>query len=313
MKKVSAIITTHNRCNFLKKAIESVLNQTYKNIECIVVDDNSEDNTKEYMEKLIQSNNSIKYIRIDKKNLAGGAYARNLGIREANGDYIAFLDDDDEWFEKKIEKQVKILEENNDVGLVVCGRRIEYNLGKTYENEETIEEGIKDYSKKILYTIIGVTSMLLVKRKILEDIGVFDENIKFWQEYDLTIRICQVSKVAFIRECLILYRVNLNDKNRKTNKFDEWIQTTEYVHEKYKNLIDRLSEEEQKKVEMLVCYDAVTRCNATGNKKKKRSYLKKIYELNPNIKNLIKYIFNIDKMTIVKIKQKINWRKKSNV
>ena len=150
MKKVSAIITTHNRIELLKKAIDSVCKQTYSNIECIVVDDNSNDGTYEWINELIKYNKNIKYIRISSKSKSGGGYARNLGIREATGDYVAFLDDDDEWMQDKIEKQVKIIEKYRDVGIVLCARRIEYNFGQLYIDEKCIDEGIQDYSKKIL-------------------------------------------------------------------------------------------------------------------------------------------------------------------
>lgn len=86
MEKVSAIITTHNREGLLKRAIESVLNQTYKNLECIVVDDNSTDNTREVCNQF-----PVNYIYIPKEETRGGNYARNLGIKAASGDYCAFL------------------------------------------------------------------------------------------------------------------------------------------------------------------------------------------------------------------------------
>lgn len=309
MVKVSAIITTHNRYELLKKAIDSVLNQTYKNIECIVVDDKSQDETEQFMKSIVEKNNNIKYIRINDDKMTGGNYARNLGIKNSNGEYIAFLDDDDEWFPEKIEKQVKILEDNKDVGIVVCGRKLEYNPGKVYLDEKTIDNDIKDYSKKILYNIIGATSMMMFRKRLLQQVNYFDENIKFWQEYDLTIRICQISKVAFINEILTLYRININDKNRKTNKFEEWLETTKYINNKYNDLINNLTEEEKKKVKALMYCDAANRCSAIGDNKRKKMYFKKAYEMNPTVKNYIKYIFNIDKTSLVKLIVKIKGRK----
>ncbi|WP_288911006.1 glycosyltransferase family 2 protein, partial [uncultured Thomasclavelia sp.] len=87
---VSAIITTHNRLELLKRAIQSVYNQTYSNIELIVVDDASDDGTKEWAEQ-----QSFKFIYIPKEKSKGGNYARNLGIKSSHGKYVAFLDDDD--------------------------------------------------------------------------------------------------------------------------------------------------------------------------------------------------------------------------
>ena len=98
---VSAIITTHNRKDLLKRAIDSVFAQTYPNIELIVVDDASNDGTSEMCD-----DNRINYIFIPKLESHGGNYARNLGIKASKGEYCAFLDDDDYWLPTKIEKQV---------------------------------------------------------------------------------------------------------------------------------------------------------------------------------------------------------------
>ena len=91
MKKVSAIITTHNRLELLKRAINSVKTQTYPNIECIIVSDNSSDGTDEYCSSL----DDVIFISIPSKESRGGNYARNLGIKKSKGEYVAFLDDDD--------------------------------------------------------------------------------------------------------------------------------------------------------------------------------------------------------------------------
>ena len=104
--KVTAIITTHNRKSLVGRAIESVLNQSYENIECIVVDDASSDGTEEVCRKY-----PIKYIYIPQAESKGGNYARNVGIKKAQGKYVAFLDDDDYWLKEKISKQVTLIEE----------------------------------------------------------------------------------------------------------------------------------------------------------------------------------------------------------
>ena len=102
---VSAIITTHNRCDLLVRAIESVLSQTYREQECIVVDDASVDDTSEVCKRY-----PVIYLQIPKEESRGGNYARNLGIKASKGKYCAFLDDDDYWLPTKIEKQVELIE-----------------------------------------------------------------------------------------------------------------------------------------------------------------------------------------------------------
>ena len=119
MKLVSAIITTHNRLELLKRAIESVRTQTYSNMECIVVDDASTDGTYEYCQ-----GQPVRYLYIPPEESKGGNYARNRGIEMAQGEYVAFLDDDDCWLPEKTTKQVRLLEEKR-CGLVYCDLTVE--------------------------------------------------------------------------------------------------------------------------------------------------------------------------------------------
>ncbi len=104
MKKITAIIPTYNSAKYITEAIDSVLNQTYANIEIIVVDDGSTDNTENILSNYVNKN---KIIYVKKKN-GGPGSARNLGIKLANGEYIAFLDADDMWEKNKIEKQLSM-------------------------------------------------------------------------------------------------------------------------------------------------------------------------------------------------------------
>ena len=117
MKLVSVIIPTRNRFNYLKLAIESVLLQTWKNIEIIIVDEASSDESVEYLNHLAYKGTII-LIRNEKPT--GGGNARNLGIAKASGYYIAFLDDDDTWLPVMIEMQVNLFESSKDVSLVTC-------------------------------------------------------------------------------------------------------------------------------------------------------------------------------------------------
>ena len=118
MELVSAVIITHNRKDLVMRAIESVLTQTYTNIECIVVDDASTDGTVE----LLSSSEDINYIYIPKSESRGGNHARNVGIAASHGVYVAFLDDDDYWLPTKIEKQLE-QKKKKKCGVVYCDNR----------------------------------------------------------------------------------------------------------------------------------------------------------------------------------------------
>ena len=264
MRLVTAIITTHNRLQLLKRAIESVQAQTYKRLDLIVVDDASDDGTKEFCQAL-----PLKYIYIPKEESKGGNYARNLGIKAARGEYIAFLDDDDYWLPSKIEKQVALIE-RKDCELVHCGRRIELVQGEliTYVDAlpNPLEQG--DMSRKILFTITAITTNILVKRDALLEIGLFDENLQFWQEYELTIRLAQRKPFYFVNEPLSVYRIDRNDKQRLTNKYEQWKEAVQYIHIKHANLYAQLNFLEHCKVKLLVMGDAVNRCKSAGLMKK---------------------------------------------
>lgn len=235
---VTAIITTHNRLALLKKAIESVKRQTYENIEVIVVDDHSDDGTKEYCQNL----SDVKYIFIPLEESKGGNYARNQGIRHSSGNFIAFLDDDDEWVPTKIEKQIKLItEKGNDY--VYCGlEQIIITKGSIVHKVKPCNQNYSgNVSKKILSKIFTTTSCLLLSRKVFDEIGYFDENLKFWQEYELSLRAAQITDFYYVDEPLVLYTINRSDKQRLTNKVFKWHATTKYIYKKHKNLYRTLS------------------------------------------------------------------------
>lgn len=272
---VSAVITTHNRKELLVLAIESVLNQTYKNLECIVVDDASDDDTKEYIKKYINEN-KIRYIYIPKEESKGGNYARNLGIQNAKGDYIAFLDDDDEWLSQKIEKQMDAIKEHPETGFVYCGTISEINLDKTLRIPQEIQndkykEG--DLSKEVLVHIICNTSVILVKKKLLEEIHGFDEELKFWQEYEMCIRLLQNTKAKLVRENLVIYRIFQGDKNRLSNKIEGWEEAVAYILYKHKQLYDKLSKEEEAQRKIYLYIDGINRAKKAGSKKHILKYM----------------------------------------
>lgn len=258
---VSAIITTHNRKELLKRAVTSVLGQTYKNIELIVVDDSSTDGTNQYC----LANSKIKYIFIPNEESKGGNYARNLGIEAAQGEYVAFLDDDDYWLPEKIEKQIS-LAENKLCNVVYCGQRLEIVSGNIVRYKDVLPYPQRngDMHKQILMRFCTLSSCLFIKRTTLIEAGCFDENLKFWQDYELTIRLAQNNFFYFVNEPLTVYRVNAKDKNRLTNKYYGWKQAVKYIHKKHEKLYDNLNLLERFISNMLVLQDAVYRAKSSG-------------------------------------------------
>lgn len=262
MKLVSAIITTHNRSVLLKRAIDAALNQTYHPMEVIVVDDASTDNTKNICEKY---GDKITYIYIPKEESRGGNYARNLGIKASHGEYCAFCDDDDCWFPDKTEKQMNLMM-TGEYELVHGGRRLEYIKPNGIEYKDILPSSEKygDMHKNILLTICATTTIILASREALLEVGLFDENLMFWQEYELTIRMAQRKPFGAIIEPLCLYRVDTQDKHRLTNKYFAWRKAVEYIHNKHKVLYANLTGKEKLQASALVHRDAMLRCKACG-------------------------------------------------
>lgn len=254
---VSSIITTHNRKELLRRAIESVLAQTYQDMECIVVDDASTDGTEE-----LCTSYPIRYIRIPKEESKGGNYARNLGIKASKGEYCAFLDDDDYWLPEKIEKQVALIEEKQ-CELVYCGRKLEYVNHNSIEYVDELPNPYfsGDIGLKIFQTVCCTTSSaMLVLKKALIEIGYFDENLKFWQDYELTIRLAQRKPFYFVNEPLSVYRIDTKDSNRLTNKYFDWRKSVKYIHHKHAKLYEQLTFKEKLLVKLNEWTDAEMRC-----------------------------------------------------
>jgi glycosyltransferase involved in cell wall biosynthesis len=270
---VTAIITTHNRLTLLKKALDSVFNQTYAPIECIVVDDASTDGTKEYCSQLTNTT----YIRIEPNESKGGNYARNLGIKQANGKYIAFLDDDDEWLPQKTALQVEFLNKNQNIKLVYCGSIVHLitntNTTTYFQYPDVLNKG--KINKRILYTMLNTISTMMVRKETLFDIGLFDESLNFWQDYELIIRICQIAEVDFIYKCLIIYRRNMYDKNRLSNKYKQWVIAVDFIEQKHENLYKILSFHERWMQKILFYSDAKIRCLTLNDKQEYRKNLMK--------------------------------------
>ncbi len=258
---VSVILTTHNRLPLLPRAIDSVIQQTYKDIECLVVDDASDDGTENYC----KNRNDIIYIRISPEESIGGNYARNLGIKASKGEYVAFLDDDDYWMPKKIEKQIEMMEKNHYV-LCSCGRRIEDvkpdGSIKLYEDDFG-RFFQKDMSRQILNKVCTTTSLILVRKDKLITIGQFDERLRYWQEYEMCIRLAQEGKFGFADDVLTVYRIDRSDKRRLTNKYGGWPESVNYIINKHYHLFSTISFHDFLKFLQFVSRDAYLRLKQT--------------------------------------------------
>ena len=213
MPKVSVIIPAYNAMTYLPQTVESVLKQTFTDFEIIIVNDGSSDEIEQWVDTI--TDNRVKLV--SQKN-QGTAAARNTGIADAKGEYIAFLDSDDLWEASNLEKQVHCLDKNPDVGLVyVWVKSIDAKgnyLGQIYGNDP---EGYV-WEKLLQENIIRSGSAAMVRRVCFEKSGVFDQNIKLAEDWEMWIRIARNYSFAVIKEPLVSYRFHANNKSQNRIK-----------------------------------------------------------------------------------------------
>lgn len=202
---VTAVIPTYNRSQYLKEAIESVVNQSYKNIEVLVIDDGSSSN---YAEAICAEFPNCRY---HFKENGGLSSARNFGIKLSKGAYIAFLDDDDFWETSKIEKQVSVLLENPSIDCVHSSVAVVDEKGKlTGKYFGASQNKIHKRSGDVFWNALGVwvvkSPTPLIRKTVFQPDLLFDESIKIGEDVDFYQRMFYRHKVHYINEPLAYYR-----------------------------------------------------------------------------------------------------------
>lgn len=206
MKKVSVVIPTHNSFKYIKECIESVVNQTYKNLEIIVIDDNSIDDTLEVIRQI--NDKRIKIIKLN--NSSGVSKARNKGIKEASGDYICFLDSDDFWYLNKIEKQISFIKNKE---FIYSG----YEFLKRNNKHAAHVPNTIIYKEALKNTTI-FTSTVMFNMKYLKKEDIYMPDIKRGQDTATWWQVLKkIDKAYGMDEPLSVYRVG--EKSLSSNKF----------------------------------------------------------------------------------------------
>lgn len=210
---VSVVMPNFNGASFIRESIESVLSQTYGNLELIVVDDGSADNSLEILQ------NYHKRITLISITNNGASAARNEGIKEANGIYLAFIDSDDIWDSSKIEKQMfKLLDDNLD--LVYCsGTEFGPSVKQPKLHQAKFSGDCYRYFSEFP-TVAVVTlgcSTAVIRRELIEKSGFFDENFKGpAEDWDFFRRVCKFANVGFVDEDLVHYRIHDRNVSRSS-------------------------------------------------------------------------------------------------
>lgn len=227
-EKVSIVIPTYNRAELLKKAVRSLLSQSHQNIEIVIVDDCSTDHTSIVVEEMTDSR--ILYVKHPVNK--GGAAARNTGIARATGDYIGFLDSDDQWLPEKLEKQLQVFRKNTDIGVVYTGLRVVNESKATRDMTPMFKGDI--LPKLIQFNCIDTTSSILVKKEFMNKVEGFDPSFPSCQDWDLYLRLAQITHFDYVSEPLVLFFHHSGE--RITNNKKAVQQGHLFIYEKYKEL-----------------------------------------------------------------------------
>jgi len=212
---VTVIIPTYGRSDLLSRAVISVLDQTYAYLEIIVVDDNDSDSLyRKETEQIMRNysdNDKIIYHKHEKN--AGGCAARNSGINISNGEYIGFLDDDDEWLPEFVEKHLDKFVDKS-IGAVYCKHIVSHDKNKKIYQVNARSKNLKGW---LFVDLLSgwcpvSTSLFLVKKDCFCMVGLFDDNLESFQDYDMWLRIAQEFKFDYCEECLVIKHRHGNDQ-----------------------------------------------------------------------------------------------------
>lgn len=228
--KVSIIICSYNRANYISQALDSILAQTYQSYEVLVIDDASSDNTEEVVKKYLPLDRRIKYFK-NEKNL-GIARSRSKGIILSQGEYIAMLDSDDYWLGvDKLKMQIEILEADKEVGLIGTGIICIDENGKELKKDIFASDD-KDIRSRILAKNQFAQSSVVFRKDAYKLAGGYQEKFTVCEDIDLWLAIGNKYKFANLVEPLIAYRIHGGgiSKSRKL----EIAQTTDAIINKYK-------------------------------------------------------------------------------
>lgn len=220
---VSVIIPAYNHELYIEEALQSVVNQTYPNIELIVINDGSTDGTAGIIEKFIQVNNERNIQYVNKEN-EGVCKTLNKGLNMSTGDYVAFLASDDLWLPDRVSIQLEFMEQNQNIGMLFSDAWFLRFNSQTDIKWSDYKQGINNYFKNgiqntdmymlLLTRAIIPALTVLIKKQVLDKVGFFDENLVY-EDDDMWLRIAREYPIAYIDMPLALYR--LHDSNISNN------------------------------------------------------------------------------------------------
>lgn len=262
---ISVVIPTYRRSDMLTRAIDSVLGQTYANVECIVVNDNivGDEHSQVLYENLKVYENDPRFRFLEQEKHINGAAARNVGIRAAKGEYIAFLDDDDYWEKEKLQLQVDWLKAHDETwGAVSC-------LSRRYYNGELAFAGMPYPTGNILMDILcrrmGLgTGAVLMRRTALDNAGYFDESLMRHQDLQVFACLAAKYKIGLVKK--YLFNIEARDaQNRPTVEKLQKIKSDYFTS--IRDIMDSLTPAQRKRVHIMHDFECAYAFYRNGRKK----------------------------------------------
>ena len=275
---VSVIVTTHNRCTLMKRAVESIQKQSYTYLEIIIIDDNSSDDTEVYANELLKTDDRIRYIKIPQNESKGGNYARNIGIENSRGEFIAFLDDDDVWHADKVQKQLEYLKKHNELGAVSCEVRFVYDFGdKQYFDFSNTKIDKRPFGF-FVNSWLNTTSTIMARKDVLIDVGMFDLSMPALQECELSYRICLKYKVEILKDILVDYYIYPNISGQITSSLEKNKRALSRISCKYKNELNKLLPDQVEARMLSIKRGEILRYLRSGKRKEYRTVMRQIWK-----------------------------------
>ena len=265
IEEISVIIPTYNRCDLLKRAINSVIKQTITPKEIIIVDNGSTDQTYQMVSSLFPE---INYF-IEKKR--GVSAARNKGILESKSKWIAFLDSDDAWKPTKLEKQMEYSVFNQDKYRIIHTDETWYRNKKFLNQLKKHKKSGGNIFKNSLQLCCISPSSVVLKKQIFDDYGLFDENLEVCEDYDMWIRITSKEEVGFLDSPLVLKYGGHGDQLSK--KF--WGMDRFRIEALEKNLKNKCFTKIQKKIVLDILIEKLTIVSNGAQKRGNKDTFKK--------------------------------------
>ena len=275
---VSVIIPTYNRADTIIRSVKSVLNQTYKDIEVIVVDDCSVDNTIDLLEKIQDKDSRLKILKHQYN--AGACAARNTGIEYATGNYIAFHDSDDEWLNNKLEIQLNQIKLDKADICISAVNRINFQYGNGVY--PILKDGI--ISKKELHSRFMVCTPTILAKKDVFKLCKFDPDVKRMQDFDWAIRASELFVFCAVSSPLV--NVYLQSNSITSYDYEKMLNIWYFFSSKYKNIME--------KDPYLYGFIHTELADTMTLLNQNASYVyRKIYKITKENKSLIKYIMSV--------------------